>query len=66
MSGTAVNVRRPTENAAIGAVPQPSLPVVSAERLADLLVEARWHGDRYGARLLDCLLDRETGGTTAA
>lgn len=58
MSGVAANVRRPTEDAAIGAAPRPK---VSTERLADLLVEARWHGDRYGARLLDCMLDRATG-----
>lgn len=61
MSGTAAHVRRPTENAAVDAASRSARPGVSAERLADLLVEARWHGDRYGARLLDCLLDRATG-----
>lgn len=64
MSGVAVNVRRPTENAAIGAASRSERPKVSPQRLADLLVEASWHGDRYGARLLGCLLDRAMGGTS--
>ncbi|MEU1908129.1 hypothetical protein [Streptomyces hygroscopicus] len=61
MSGTAM-VRRPTEGAALEAVARPGQAKVSPERLADLLVEARWHGDRYGARLLSCRLDRAMGG----
>ncbi|MFD5790732.1 hypothetical protein ACFWH1_29450 [Streptomyces sp. NPDC127037] len=32
------------------------------ERVADLLIDARAAGDRCGAQLLDCLLDRVLAG----
>lgn len=56
-------VRRPTEDAALGALlsQRESQMLPSPDRLADLLIEAREMGDRYGARLLDCMLDRALG-----
>lgn len=61
--GTAI-VNRPTEAAALGAVSSQRVPHLpsSPTLLADLLIEAREKGDRYGARLLDCMLDRALGG----
>ncbi|MFH9137456.1 hypothetical protein [Streptomyces sp. NPDC017524] len=56
-------VHRPTENAALKFV-QYNVQTPPVETLADLLIEAREAGDRYGARLLDCLLDRALGLAT--
>ncbi|KOG76952.1 MULTISPECIES: hypothetical protein [Streptomyces] len=54
-------VHRPTEHAALGSVrPKARL---SADRLADALIEAQYAGDQYGARILDCMLDRALGLT---
>ncbi|MFD3972962.1 hypothetical protein [Streptomyces cyaneofuscatus] len=54
-------VHRPTENMAMGLVQPPGR--LSAERVADALIEAREAGDRYGALLLDRKLDRALGLT---
>jgi hypothetical protein len=61
VSGTAL-VRRPTEDAALRRSRRPASAPVPV--LAVLLAAARATGDRYGARLLACLLDRSrsTGG----
>lgn len=49
-------VRRPTENAAVGACKDMVLP--PADLVADLLIVARATDDRYGARHFSALLDR--------
>lgn len=53
------NVRRPTEDAAVGRTGQPKLPPTSV--IADRLIAARAVGDRYGVRLFDAMLDRALG-----
>lgn len=53
-------VHRPTENMALKSV-QYNVQTPPAVVLADLLIEAREMGDRYGARILDCMLDRALG-----
>ncbi|NUV90008.1 hypothetical protein G6W61_28005 [Streptomyces sp. KAI-26] len=55
-------VHRPTENAALRSVPH-NVRTPPAVVLADLLIEARHAGDRYGAHILDCMLDRALGLT---
>ncbi|MFB7555320.1 hypothetical protein [Streptomyces brevispora] len=63
--GTAI-VNRPTEAAALGAVSSQRRIQTppSVNRLADLLIVARATGDRYGAQLFGCLLDRALGSTS--
>ncbi|MDF2712325.1 MAG: hypothetical protein K0R62_7977 [Nonomuraea muscovyensis] len=56
MTAIATEVRRPTEDAAIGACQRMLLP--SAEQVADALLQARHTGDRYGVRPFNALLDR--------
>ncbi|MFD3640704.1 hypothetical protein [Streptomyces griseus] len=58
-------VHRPTEHAALKSVPY-NVQTPPAVVLADLLVEARHAGDRYGARILDCMLDRALGLTAGS
>lgn len=60
MAGTAI-VRRPTEDRALGLAEAKPRTLPPAERLADLLIVARVTGDRYGARIFDCMLDRAMG-----
>ena len=60
MSVLATEVRRPTEDAAIGACKRMKLP--PAEQVADALLQARHMGDRYGARHFNAMLDRILGG----
>jgi hypothetical protein len=59
VNGTATQVRRPTEDAAIGACKHMTMP--PAEQVADALLLARETGDRYGVRHFDAMLDRILG-----
>ncbi|ARI54604.1 hypothetical protein A6E92_22340 [Streptomyces sp. S8] len=54
-------VHRPTEYSALSS--QRAIQTPPAEWIADRLLEARATRDRYGARVLDCLLDRALGLT---
>lgn len=56
LPGTATTVPRPTERKALARVGEPVVPPLAA--VLDLLIAARQTGDRNGAQLFGCWLDR--------